>query len=646
MVITHFDDSKFTSPVVFSILLLVPIVSSISTATVKLTSDDGDEFAFVLASECMQNLLFIYFCETANFGSYASAWLIFGIIQAMKCFLLFANIGSKPALRYENLVTGDRRWKSIWECVRSVILIGIVGGVITYSPLICEGEEETYNPQQYTYAHLMTVVFLWSLGEYATRGGSMLTNLRFMGDSFLDHIVLGAATIYPIGYFVFHLQLGVDRFFTPFEEPTACNVAGTLVDLVYIFPFTALISGALALSASFLIFACGCFRDEDDEEDEERSLLESLTPAGIRAYVLIQLVFLSPLCTFLLIKWESINGDLFSEYWCRDTPVLSAGSDWASAVNPLNATALQQALSTTVEDLPRQAFLMPWLAISFTTFIDLPKRAFFVKCYPTPKRWFETASNLFSRTAPTDYAEIQRSYHSQLNGVEEMRHYVDYTCAAPIHETDSNQVSFCGSRCLLGTYLDTWGCKMGKLKSLSCSCCRKDEADDDMQARRSELDDAAEFMCNECCEGGKPREGRLFETLDLDDPIQQPHILDDNWVVDQGLFGEDSDLPLTPKDLWWWLNPFGLWAAYAFMLVLTIPEMSPVANVTSCLIFYFFVSGAFSKEVAFVVQLATTTIADRRGAAFLESFVRGDEVPVPIIPRQGVASLIDRELQA
>ena len=177
-----------------------------------------------------------------------------------------------------------------------------MGGVITYSPLICEGEEETYNPQQYTYAHLMTVVFLWSLGEYATRGGSMLTNLRFMGDSFLDHIVLGAATIYPIGYFVFHLQLGVDRFFTPFEEPTACNVAGTLVDLVYIFPFTALISGALALSASFLIFACGCFRDEDDEEDEERSLLESLTPAGIRAYVLIQLVFLSPLCTFLLIK--------------------------------------------------------------------------------------------------------------------------------------------------------------------------------------------------------------------------------------------------------------------------------------------------------------------------------------------------------
>lgn len=626
MAITHFDDTKFTSSIVFSILLLVPIVSSISTATVKLTSGDGDEFAFVLASECMQNLVFIYFCATAHLGAYATTWLIFGGIQGMKSFLLFAGHGSQPTLKYSNFVTGERKWKAIFECLRSVLMIAIIGGVITYSPLVCEGEEEIYNAQRYTYSHLLTTGFLWSLGEYALRGGSMLSNIRKMNRGFIDHFVLGTACIYPVGYFVYHLQLGVNRFFTPFMEPTVCNVAGTLVDLVYIFPFTAIIAGVVSYVISFVVFAFGCFRDEDDDEDEEQSLLQSLTPVAMRAYVLIQLVLLAPFGTFALVKWEPVNGDLFSEYWCTDTPLLSAQSDWSAVVDPFNFTALQVAVTSTVEDIPRQAFLAPWVVISASSMIDLPKRSFFVKCYPTPQRWFEAMSNLFSRELPVEFAEIQRSYEDHdvwnaIEGVDELRHFVDYTCAAPTQEANSNQVSFCGTRCLLGTYLDSFGCSMGSLHALSCSCCMV-KTETGAKIRNPHLDEASEFLCNECCESGMPRSGRLIEKLDVDDPIQQLHLLDDSWVVDKGIIG--SDLPLTPKDPWWWVDPFGLWAAYALMLMVAIPEMSPVAVATSILIWGFYMTAAYSKEVAFMVQLALTLVADPRGANFMDSIVHPD----------------------
>ena len=97
------------------------------------------------------------------------------------------------------------------------------------------------------------------------------------------------------------------------------------------------------------------------------------------------------------------------------------------------------------------------------------------------------------------------------------------------------------------------------------------------------------------------------------------YLLDDGWVRDASHW--EADIGLTPLNLWWWINPFGVWAIYALIIVLTAAEMSPVANATTLLGFWFFYTGIYGKKVLLVVQIALTLVADHRGADLIDSLV-------------------------
>jgi len=380
---------------------------------------------------------------------------------------------------------------------------------------------------------------------------------------------------------------------------------------------------AIAFPISFMVFACGCFRDADDMDDEDEPLLTSLSPVAMRAYAVLQVCLLAPLVTFLLVKWEPINGDIFSTYWCEDTMLLGAETDWAGLLEPFDFNGMKDAVFLSIEDVPRRTFFLPWLALSYSSISDMPKMAFFVKCYPTPQDWFGSMSGIFAKDAPKRFAEIRRSYHDETeDATGEETNLVDYTCSAPTSSGGSIEGSFCGSRCLLGTHLEELACTFaGGQKSLSCSCCKVEASPGGPLVPNPELSEGPEFLCSECCDGEKPRIGRLIESLDLhaEDQHGAGYLLDDGWVRDASHW--EADIGLTPLNLWWWINPFGVWAIYALIIVLTAAEMSPVANATTLLCFWFFYTGIYGKNVLLLVQFALTLVADRRGAELIDSLV-------------------------
>lgn len=630
--VTNFDNTKFTGTFIFLILLLVPAVRAISNALARLRRTD--DFAFVLATQCVQNLLFIYLCS-ADVGGYLGddngsyIWLVLGCTQATMSFMLFSrdveNAAQEGGLHYgdgyRNLeVSEERMWRCIGEIVRSVGLI-VLAAFCVFASALCEGEEEAYRKspewmQEHLPGHIKDALFVWCIGEWTSRGDQMLENFREVRGSFLNHILLGSAALYPLAYFVWHCKIAIERFFIPFESVTACNSVGAVADMVIVLPFTAIVAAAVAYLISFLTMACDCMKVDDNLDEETPRLSQRLEPVAVRAYAIVQSCFIAPFVLFLVVKWETGNTARFDASWCDERPLGGNEVDWVKFVEPFNFTAIKEFAVSTVEDTPNRIFYAPWTLV-FPSLLDLPRSTFFVACHASPKAWLESMTKIFSPLDASAFAQIRREYvkHRESDGT--VTKAVDYECARPIDRV------FCGSRCLRNTDLDELACEISHGQShLSCACCAGEHAvraaapkpapaepaaaETEGAQRRlggQQLDAGPAQVCSECCLDGAPREtGRFIDTLPEDDQF------DEDWSRDKRHWEEASG----PSDVWWWVNPLGLWLLYGLIILVTFTEITPVAHATTLLIFFAYRHGTYSKEITLLLQVVLALVADRR----------------------------------
>lgn len=609
--------------------------------------EEADDFAFRLASECIQSLLFLYLCQADMEGDFL--WVYFGCIQTTQVFLLCS--AQRNARRSRGFAELNQKKQS--PSIQSIaidILINLVvlfsfGSLLISAVFLCEGEEEAFYHDRHQVGEFLVTALLWSMGEYVSCGWQkMLNNFRdWRGDlgrinvlafvrhrgrildldgrskrsaqsadadnDIIDHFVLAFAALFPFGFVLYHGEFAWARLLTPFPHLTGCSLIGCAYDVFLVFPSICLMAAAFAVPISILIVI---YQQQDIDDAVTKPEQSPFWSSGLRTFTVLLACMLMPNAVFLLVKWAPLNERLFDTRWCVDRPVFSVE---VAAVR-YNLYGIDISLFPDNYTHPLGAILP---LIGYTALADLPFRALFASCYPSYQEWHDTMLTMFSHESAiaADLVLFRResSSRSEMNG--EVTPLYAYQCGQP---SASSVSGYCGTRCLPHhAFLNFSACtfKHGQ-RAISCECCESEH--------HAKLSSGPRRLCAECCApkgrlaltwpfGGRdvadadfvPRAGRHIGTVAKENAVREIQI-EDEWVHDK-MPWEDAH---PPYDLFWWLDPFLLWALYAAVALGIFPEVTPAANTASMVILVAYFCGVYSRYITLLVQLLMAMVADHR----------------------------------
>lgn len=359
-----FDHDKYSEQMVFGVLVIVPIILSISGALSRLSSTTWDDFIVSIAVECSQTYLFVLFCDF-----HPQKTLVLMVPLAVQLALLVvdhkferccsnsincASLSSCSVAGTAQSVLADADWRA----EMSMLLFGAVTSML---PMLCKtGDTESGLANAFIrvvaspFFALVLTSFLWSLEvlaadatvpkEEVTSAWYFLVavNVYF---SFAYTLVVGLGAFMSVAFLLFPMALAFLAGATAILLPAIPILAFLVVAWVGAQLLNCLISLAEIFCGAECVRICGWSSQVSDAGRDLYALVHDyIKPAFYVLIFVILAIWGWPIARFMsgcggmLVGWSALNIAFVAHQWSTS---LAPKREWRPLVESADQAGLK-----------------------------------------------------------------------------------------------------------------------------------------------------------------------------------------------------------------------------------------------------------------------------------------------------------------